>query len=264
MDQRDAMLFLRALKEEGVGELYWKAPPKTGTPAAQPERFLNSAPVLKPAVKPAALPAEQPPVSAAVRGKAPAAVSDADPVRAAMLDVFKAAQKCTLCPELCSTRNKVVFGSGNIHAKLVFVGEAPGRDEDEQGLPFVGRAGQLLTRIIEAMGYSRKDVFICNTLKCRPPQNRQPKPEELINCQPFLKKQLELIRPKIICALGTFAAQTLLQTEDPISRLRGKFHTYEGIPLMCTYHPAYLLRNPAEKVKVWEDMKLVKQELERP
>lgn len=259
MNERDAKLFLRALKEEGVGELYWTAPQKAAAPAAVPERFLNPAPA---APKPAARKAESRSISEpAAEGRIS---TDKDPRREAMLEVFKAAQKCVLCSELALTRQKVVFGAGNIRAKLVFVGEAPGRDEDEQGLPFVGRAGQLLTKIIEAMGYTRKDVFICNTLKCRPPQNRPPKPEEIINCQPFLKKQLEIIQPKIICALGTFAAQTLLATEEPISKLRGKFHTYQGIPLICTYHPAYLLRNPGEKTKVWEDMKVVKQELEKP
>ncbi len=258
MNERDANLFLRALKEEGVGELYWTAPKKSAPPAAVPERFLNPAPAAPkiPAAKTEIVP-KRPETSTKI-------TADRDPRREAMLEVFKAAQKCVLCSELASTRQKVVFGAGNIRAKLVFVGEAPGRDEDEQGLPFVGRAGQLLTKIIEAMGYSRKDVFICNTLKCRPPQNRPPKPEELINCQPFLKRQLEIIQPKIICALGTFAAQSLLQTEEPISKLRGKFHTYQGIPLICTYHPAYLLRNPGEKVKVWEDMKVVKLELEKP
>lgn len=255
MNDRDANLFLRALKEEGVGELYWTASPRRTAPAAVPEKFLNSAPVKK------VPPPEAPQIAASPA--APKVAAETDPRREAMLKIFKEAQKCVLCSELASTRNKVVFGAGSINARLVFVGEAPGRDEDEQGLPFVGRAGQLLTRIIEAMGYTRKDVFICNTLKCRPPQNRPPKPDELIHCQPFLKKQLEIIQPKIICALGTFAAQTLLQTEEPISKLRGKFHSYEGIPLICTYHPAYLLRNPSEKVKVWEDMKVVKRELEK-
>lgn len=253
MTPRDAKLFLKALKEEGVGELYWTAPlPKPG--AAAPRVTPVEAPAAAAAAKPRA---------AARTAPAPEPSSDTDPLRAEMLKIFKAAQACTLCSELAATRQKVVFGAGNIRAKLVFVGEAPGRDEDEQGLPFVGRAGQLLTQIIEAMGYTRKDVFICNVLKCRPPQNRPPKPDEIINCQPYLLRQLELINPKVICALGTFAAQTLLQTEDPISLLRGKFHDYHGRPLMCTYHPAYLLRNPSEKGKVWADMKLVKQELEK-
>ena len=171
--------------------------------------------------------------------------------------------KCKLCSELAKTRHKVVFGAGNIQAKLVFVGEAPGADEDEQGLPFVGRAGQLLTKIIEAMGMTRDQVFICNVLKCRPPNNRPPAPDEVAHCRPYLKRQLEIIKPKVIVALGNHAVKALLQTEQGISQLRGTFQTYEGIPLMCTYHPAYLLRSPGEKLKVWEDMKKVMQLLER-
>ncbi len=168
---------------------------------------------------------------------------------------------CQLCG-LGKTRHNLVFGAGNAQAKVVFVGEAPGADEDEQGMPFVGRAGQLLTKIIEAMGLSRKDVYICNILKCRPPQNRNPLPEEITACEPFLKQQLKSISPRIICALGTFAAKTLLKTEVPISVLRGRFHSYEGIKLMPTYHPAYLLRNPSAKKIVWEDVQLIMKELQ--
>ena len=168
---------------------------------------------------------------------------------------------CRLCP-LGITRQNLVFGDGNPQAKIVFVGEAPGADEDEQGLPFVGRAGQLLTKIIEAMGLGRKDVYICNILKCRPPQNRNPLPAEIAACEPFLKQQLRSISPQIICALGTFAAKTLLKTEVPISVLRGRFHSYEGIKLMPTYHPAYLLRNPSAKKTVWEDVQLIMKELQ--
>lgn len=166
-------------------------------------------------------------------------------------------EQCKLCAELARTRNKVVFGSGSTQAKLVFVGEAPGADEDEQGLPFVGRAGQLLTKIIEAMGLTRDQVFICNVLKCRPPENRQPAPKEVENCRPYLKRQLEIIKPRVIVALGNHAVKALLQKEEGISGLRGTFQKYEGIPVMCTYHPAYLLRSPGEKRKVWEDMKKV-------
>lgn len=166
-------------------------------------------------------------------------------------------EKCKLCAELARTRNKVVFGAGNLQAELVFVGEAPGADEDEQGLPFVGRAGQLLTKIIEAMGRKREEVFICNVLKCRPPNNRPPAPDEVVHCRPYLKQQLEFIKPKVIVALGNHAVRALLGTEQGISSLRGSFQKYEGIPVMCTYHPAYLLRSPGEKRKVWEDMKKV-------
>lgn len=167
---------------------------------------------------------------------------------------------CTRC-KLHSGRNNLVFGVGNPEAELVFVGEGPGRDEDLKGEPFVGKAGQLLTRIIEAMGLKRQDVYIANIIKCRPPNNRNPEPDEISTCEPFLKKQLEAIHPRVICALGTFAAQTLLKTDSKISQLRGKFHYYEGIKVMPTFHPAYLLRNPREKRKVWEDMQQVMVEL---
>lgn len=174
--------------------------------------------------------------------------------------VFQEMSNCQLCP-LGKTRKNLVFGTGNPEAEIVFVGEAPGADEDEQGLPFVGRAGQLLTDIIKAMGYQRKDVYICNILKCRPPGNRNPQPDEISKCEQFLKKQLQIISPKIICALGTFAAKTLLNTETPISALRGHFHSYEGIKLMPTYHPAYLLRNPSAKKQVWEDVQMIMKEV---
>jgi DNA polymerase len=167
---------------------------------------------------------------------------------------------CTRC-KLHSTRTQIVFGVGNPKADLVFVGEAPGADEDAQGEPFVGRAGQLLTKIIEAMGMRREDVYICNILKCRPPNNRPPESDEILAWQPFLLKQLQAIGPKFICTLGGPATQTLLQTKEPISRLRGKFSDFHGIPLLPTFHPAYLLRNPSEKKTVWEDMKLLMQRM---
>lgn len=177
--------------------------------------------------------------------------------------------QCSLCSELASTRKNVVAGEGNPRARLVFVGEAPGGDEDEQGRPFVGRAGKLLTKIISAMGLERKDVFICNTLKCRPPGNRDPRPEEKKNCWPFLRQQLEIIQPEIIVALGSHAARTLLDVNLPIGRLRGRFHEYYYSPdmspvkLMPTYHPAYLLRNYSadNRRRVWEDMMMVMKEL---
>ena len=179
----------------------------------------------------------------------------------ALLELREEVNSCTKCSELAQTRRSVVFGSGNAQAQLVFVGEAPGHDEDLQGLPFVGRAGQLLTKIIESIGLTRQSVFICNVLKCRPPGNRNPLPDEIQNCEPYLFKQLELIRPKVICALGTFAAQTLLKTTSSISSLRGRFHEFRGAKLICTFHPAYLLRNPEDKRKVWDDMKMIRAEL---
>lgn len=174
--------------------------------------------------------------------------------------IHQGMKSCQRCP-LGKTRRNLVFGDGNPSARIVFVGEAPGADEDEQGLPFVGRAGQLLTKIIEAMGLKRKDVYICNILKCRPPGNRNPLPNEIGLCEPFLKKQLQVISPQVICALGTFAAQTLLKTDIPITVLRGRFHSYEGIKLMPTYHPAYLLRNPSAKKLVWEDVQMIMKEI---
>jgi uracil-DNA glycosylase family 4 len=169
---------------------------------------------------------------------------------------------CRRC-KLHSTRTNIVFGAGSPRAKLVFVGEGPGRDEDLQGQPFVGLAGQLLTKIIQAIQLTREEVYIANIIKCRPPGNRNPEPDEIKSCEPFLRKQLEVIRPGLICALGTFAAQTLLQTEEKISLLRGRFHRYQGILLMPTYHPAFLLRNPNSKRDVWEDMKKIKKEYDR-
>jgi uracil-DNA glycosylase len=167
---------------------------------------------------------------------------------------------CRRCP-LHKTRQNLVFGEGNPQAEVVFVGEAPGADEDRQGRPFVGRAGQLLTKIIEAMGLKREEVYICNILKCRPPGNRNPLPEEILTCEPFLVRQLAAIAPQVICALGTFAAHTLLKNEVPITVLRGRFHDYHGIAVMPTYHPAYLLRNPSAKKQVWEDVQQIMKRL---
>jgi uracil-DNA glycosylase family 4 len=163
---------------------------------------------------------------------------------------------CRRC-KLCDGRTNLVFGVGNPDAHLVFVGEGPGADEDLQGEPFVGKAGQLLNKMIEAMGYARDDVYICNVVKCRPPGNRNPEPDEIAACEPFLKRQLAAIGPKMIVTLGKFAAQCLLRDEAPISRLRGNFRTYEGIQLMPTFHPAYLLRDPTKKKEAWEDLKAV-------
>ena len=169
---------------------------------------------------------------------------------------------CRRC-KLHSGRTQIVFGVGNPRAKLVFVGEAPGRDEDLQGEPFVGQAGQLLTKIIQAIQLKREEVYIANIIKCRPPENRNPEPDEIAACEPFLVKQLQVIQPRLICALGTFAAQTLLKSEEKISALRGRFHQYQEIPVMPTYHPAYLLRNANRKREVWEDMKKIKQEYDK-
>ena len=171
----------------------------------------------------------------------------------------QAASRCVKCG-LHETRTNVVFGEGDAAARLMFVGEAPGRDEDIQGRPFVGRAGQLLTRIIESIGLTREEVYIANILKCRPPKNRNPLPDEIACCLPYLTEQIEIIRPRIICALGAFAAQTLIGTSEGITRLRGTFYDHQGIKLMPTFHPAACLRNPSTKKYVWEDMKRIRDE----
>jgi len=167
---------------------------------------------------------------------------------------------CHKC-QLDQSRTHVVFGIGNQKADLMFVGEAPGAEEDRTGKPFVGRAGQLLTKIIQSIGLTRDDVYIANVLKCRPPSNRNPKLNEIEQCEPYLLRQIELIKPKVICALGTFAAQILLRTDERISKLRGDFYSYHGTKVMPTYHPAYLLRNPENKRQVWEDIQKVMAEL---
>jgi len=167
--------------------------------------------------------------------------------------------ECTRC-KLHQHRRHIVFGTGNPAAQLVFVGEGPGGEEDVQGKPFVGRAGQLLTKIINSIDLTREEVYIANIIKCRPPNNRNPEPDEIKACEPFLIKQLDAIKPKIICALGTFAAQTLLETDERISRLRGKFIPYRNSRLIATFHPAFLLRNPQRKRDVWEDMKMIRKE----
>ena len=169
---------------------------------------------------------------------------------------------CRRC-RLHKGRKHIVFGAGNPQARLVLVGEGPGYEEDVHGLPFVGQAGQLLTKILKAIHLRREDVYIGNIIKCRPPGNRNPEPEEIAACLPFLQRQIRAIRPRLICALGTFAAQTLLQSHTPISRLRGHFHTYEDIPLLPTYHPAFLLRNPTKKRDVWEDMQKLQEAYEQ-
>jgi DNA polymerase len=192
--------------------------------------------------------------SAAERSAAAATPETLDHIRADMGD-------CTRC-QLCKTRTHIVFGEGAADARLVFVGEGPGFEEDQCGRPFVGAAGQLLTKIIAAMKLSRETVYIANIVKCRPPNNRNPEPGEIRQCLPFLKRQLAAIKPQVICALGSVPAHTLLETQTPISRLRGRFHEFMGIPLMPTFHPAYLLRSPERKRDVWNDVQQIMGRLE--
>jgi uracil-DNA glycosylase len=196
-----------------------------------------------------------------VWGPPPVAVGRAESWREDLAALGAEAAACTACG-LCATRRNVVFGTGSGVVPLVFVGEAPGHDEDLTGEPFVGRAGQLLTKIIEAIGLTREQVYICNVLKCRPPENRNPLPEEIAFCRHFLESQLELLKPKVICTLGLFAAQLLLGSAMPIGKLRGRLNTEGRWPILPTFHPAYLLRNPSAKATVWEDVQLVRRILD--
>jgi len=183
-----------------------------------------------------------------------------------MVETLDAIQRdlgtCQRC-KLHKGRKHIVFGDGSPRAKLVLVGEGPGHEEDLQGLPFVGKAGQLLTKMLKAINLPREEVYICNIIKCRPPKNRNPEPDEITACIPFLRRQIRCIRPNLICALGAFAAQTLLGTDTPISQLRGRFRTYEDIPLLATYHPAYLLRNESKKREAWEDLQKLQEVYEK-
>lgn len=186
-----------------------------------------------------------------------------NPHQKTLQQFFAEIKDCQKCP-LGKTRTKFVFGEGSPDSELVFIGEAPGYDEDKQGRPFVGKAGQLLTKIIEAMGLKRKDVYICNVLKCRPPGNRTPQPDEIEACRPHLKRQLSLLRKKkVICCLGYYASNTLLGLDLLMKDMRGNWYKHEEVPVMVTYHPSYLLRNPAEKKKVWNDMKKIKECLQK-
>jgi DNA polymerase len=218
------------------------------TEVAKPEKIQGPSPV--PAQK------STPPPSLIQLSKAPSLFEER--IENDTLDLIRDAigSNCTRC-KLHKARTKIVFGVGNPKAELVFVGEGPGRDEDAQGEPFVGRAGKLLTQMIEAMSLRRQDVYIANVVKCRPPENRLPEKDEIETCSPFLMRQLFVIQPKVICALGSCAAQTLLQTTQGISRFRGEWFDFRGSKLIATYHPAYLLRNPSAKREVWKDLQKV-------
>jgi uracil-DNA glycosylase family 4 len=221
----------------------------SGATAAAAARPAREAP---PEKKPTAAPAFVPTVTG------PSLFEAAERIEGDTLERIRAdiGPNCTRC-KLHRSRTNIVFGVGNPKAELVFVGEGPGRDEDEQGEPFVGRAGKLLTQMIEAMSLRREDVYICNVVKCRPPENRLPEREEIATCSPYLMRQLGVIQPKVICCLGACAAQTLLQTNQGISRFRGEWFDYRGSKLIATYHPAYLLRNPNAKGEVWKDLQKV-------
>ena len=257
ISREDLAAHLRYLAEAGVTgfsrDPRWRARaekvdaarPAPSTPAAAPEAAAAADRAERRAPEPDAAAAEAAAVLSIARTPAEALAA----IRADLGD-------CTRC-KLHAGRTNLVFGVGSPDAALMFVGEGPGADEDEQGVPFVGRAGQLLTQIIKAMGYERDEVYIANVVKCRPPNNRNPEPDEIEPCEPFLWRQIEVIGPRVVVALGKFAAQTLLRTTESISRLRGHFHRVGEVEVMPTFHPSYLLRNPAAKREVWEDMKLV-------
>ncbi|MEQ8847295.1 uracil-DNA glycosylase [Botrimarina sp.] len=230
----------------------------TGLPRKAPSAALPKAP---PADAP---PADAPPAAVAPAAPAPPLVAPASsspaiaPPTAPTLQVLAdQVAGCTACAELAATRTQTVFGVGDPRARLCFMGEAPGADEDRLGEPFVGRAGQLLTKMIQACTLRREEVYILNVLKCRPPGNRNPAPAEAAACRPFLLRQLELIDPEYVCCLGAVAAQNFLETDTPIGRLRGRVHHHAGRKVVCTYHPAYLLRNPSAKKHAWDDLKML-------
>ncbi len=220
------------------------APARASTPTSTPTSTSTSTSTSKPAPRPYTL-------------------NDKGCGSPALLAIRQELGDCARC-KLAPTRTTLVFGVGNPKAELMFVGEGPGADEDQQGEPFVGKAGQLLTKMIEAMGYRREQVYIANVVKCRPPGNRNPEPDEIEACEPFLRRQIEAVGPKVIVALGKFAAHTLLRTAIPITKLRGTWSEYAGVKLMPTFHPAYLLRSPEEKKKAWADLQLVMAQLGRP
>jgi len=230
------------------------AVPTPAPPPAPPPR--PAARPSPPPQAPAALPIGSLFGEAEIKGEAVPAAER--PARLAVLAEQVAG--CTRCPELASTRTRTVFADGSPNARLMFVGEAPGADEDRTGVPFVGKAGQLLTDMItKGMGLAREDVYIANILKCRPPDNRNPEAGESANCLGYLESQIEVVRPEYLCFLGKVAAGTLLETALPLARLRGRWHRYKGIPTVVTYHPAYLLRTPADKKKTWEDLQMLMQ-----
>jgi len=278
--RRETLQLFRSFVEQRreLGDGYWLRPDGSALPAQQgPRAALPSAarppvsaerfliPEKKPEHEPAYnLMTEQ----QAIAGESDlavrlfASVAESPVPDAASLEEFRARiSECHKCP-LGATRTHFVFGSGNPDADLMFVGEAPGEEEDLQGQPFVGRAGQLLTKMIEAMKLRREDVYIANVLKCRPPNNRTPLPSEMEQCKPYLDRQIALIRPKVICALGRVAAQALLNTGEGLNRLRGTFHDYRGVKVLVTYHPAALLRNPQWKTQSWDDLQKVRYELD--
>jgi DNA polymerase len=250
---------LESLRAAGVEWLPY-APPPAAAPSAE---FASTAPATTPSSGLFGDQAEPTPAGPSPIGAVSLSLEER---RQALTVLAEQVAGCTRCAPLAATRTQTVFGDGQAGAELCFIGEAPGADEDAQGLPFVGAAGQLLNRIIAACGLKREEVYICNILRCRPPGNRTPSAEEAANCREYLDRQLELVQPKFICALGGCAAQNLLNTTAPLGKLRGRFHNYRGIPVLVTYHPAFLLphRSPGKKKDVWEDMKMLMARMGRP
>jgi uracil-DNA glycosylase family 4 len=279
--QRTVIQYLESLERAGIQQI-GKIPeavalapaPQTDARSPQaenasggqtPAEVASPAPP-KPSLPPKQQAAQQPAVKRPATNQRAGLSANSTPLPAAIpldqrqtqLDVLRdEVSNCTSCEELCSTRTQTVFGVGTIQPRLCFLGEAPGADEDRHGEPFVGAAGQLLNKIINACKMKREDVYILNTLKCRPPGNRNPLPEEVSNCRGYFERQLELLNPEFICCLGSIAAQNLLETKESVGRLRGKFHDYRGIKVMVTYHPAYLLRTDSAKRYTWDDMKML-------
>lgn len=252
--------YLEDLSRAGVRDIYRgdaTRPAATNAPKPTPQNapLPQSPPIAASApLPPTPQIAQSAPLSEKPSSDAPNAAERSERLRIVAQDVAR----CVLCPALVANRTQTVFGSGDPCAELVFVGEGPGADEDAQGLPFVGRSGKLLTDMIEkGMGIPRSSVFICNVVRCRPPQNRNPSSDEARACRPFLDATLEIVRPKFICCLGSIAATNLLGVETTIGRLRGKLHDYNGAKVVCTYHPAYLLRNPPAKKETWKDLQLL-------
>ncbi len=263
---RQTLQWLESLHAAGVQQLPKPRPLRRAVPPPAPEPVIAAIPTLP------TPPEQSQAITSGAPTDKPAALfesGDVPPAEAvspaSTLEILSAeVAACAKCHELATTRTQTVFGVGNPQARLVILGEAPGADEDRLGEPFVGRGGQLLNKILEACRLKREEVYILNVIKCRPPGNRNPTPGEADNCRPYLLRQLELIQPEFICCLGTVAAQNLLRTAESIGKLRGKVHDYHGISVVCTYHPAYLLRNPSAKKYTWDDMKLLMREMGQP
>jgi len=269
----EAVRHLEWLRDAGVGEVPVPArtanPTATPSPAAAPSAhrplaraaagFANSEVGGSGPYTPDRIPTGNPTATFGGSGPSRYALADKGCGSPALLAIRDEVGECTRC-KLAGGRTRLVFGVGNPRAELMFVGEGPGGDEDLQGEPFVGKAGQLLDKMIEAMGFSRAEVYIANVVKCRPPENRDPEPDEVAACEPFLEAQVAAVAPKVIVALGRFAVQTLLRDPTPIGRQRGRWREFQGVRCMPTFHPAYLLRSPGEKGKAWEDLKLVMRE----